>query len=212
MKLLSEIQSFDSLEFLTEENNGEKTYKIRGPFLQSEVENRNGREYSKELCEREVGRFQEKIKMKRALGELDHPPSPTVNLQNVSHLINSLKMQGNDGIGEAILLDTITGNLAKSLLKAGVQLGVSTRGVGTLNGKHVNEDYRLITVDIVADPSAPNAYVDGILENKDYIITEGGDIVEKAIEKLEEKLDKKGLSGDVYSFLQDFLADIRSKM
>jgi len=212
MKLLSEVTTFNSLEFLVEDSNGEKTYKIKGPFLQSEVKNRNGRIYSKALCEREVGRFQEKIKAKRALGELDHPPSPTVNLQTVSHLIESLEMNNNDGVGVATLLDTPQGNIAKSLLKANVQLGVSTRGVGTLNGSKVNEDYKLITVDIVADPSAPNAFVEGILENKDYIITENGDIVERAVENLEKNLDNKGRSGDILKFLKNFLEDIRKNL
>lgn len=215
MKLLTEYIAISDLQILTEDvanDKAKKIYRIKGPYLQSEVKNRNGRIYGKHLCEREINTFQDKIIKRRALGELDHPPTPTVNLNNVSHLIESLQMDGNDGIGVSKLLDTPKGLVAQILIKEGILLGVSTRGVGTLTGDLVNDDYKLITVDIVADPSAPGAFVDGILENKEYIITEGGDIVEKAVNNLENKLVKQGNSKILLSYMREFLEDIRKKI
>lgn len=215
MKLLTEYIAISDLQILTEDvanDKAKKIYRIKGPYLQSEVKNRNGRIYGKHLCEREINTFQDKILKRRALGELDHPPTPTVNLNNVSHLIESLQMDGNDGIGVSKLLDTPKGLVAQILIKEGILLGVSTRGVGTLTGDLVNDDYKLITVDIVADPSAPGAFVDGILENKEYIITEGGDIVEKAVNNLENKLVKQGNSKILLSYMREFLEDIRKKI
>lgn len=215
MKLLTEYIAISDLQILTEDvanDKAKKIYRIKGPYLQSEVKNRNGRIYGKHLCEREINAFQDKIIKRRALGELDHPPTPTVNLNNVSHLIESLQMDGNDGIGVSKLLDTPKGLVAQILIKEGILLGVSTRGVGTLTGDLVNDDYKLITVDIVADPSAPGAFVDGILENKEYIITEGGDIVEKAVNNLENKLVKQGNSKILLSYMREFLEDIRKKI
>ncbi len=215
MKLLTEYIAISDLQILTEDvanDIAKKIYRIKGPYLQSEVKNRNGRIYGKHLCEREINTFQDKIIKRRALGELDHPPTPTVNLNNVSHLIESLQMDGNDGIGVSKLLDTPKGLVAQILIKEGILLGVSTRGVGTLTGDLVNDDYKLITVDIVADPSAPGAFVDGILENKEYIITEGGDIVEKAVNNLENKLVKQGNSKILLSYMREFLEDIRKKI
>lgn len=215
MKLLTEYIAISDLQILTEDvanDKAKKIYRIKGPYLQSEVKNRNGRIYGKHLCEREINAFQDKILKRRALGELDHPPTPTVNLNNVSHLIESLQMDGNDGIGVSKLLDTPKGLVAQILIKEGILLGVSTRGVGTLTGDLVNDDYKLITVDIVADPSAPGAFVDGILENKEYIITEGGDIVEKAVNNLENKLVKQGNSKILLSYMREFLEDIRKKI
>lgn len=215
MKLLTEYISIMDLEILTEDVANDitkKIYKIKGPYLQSEVLNQNKRRYKRHLCEREINSFQEKILKKRSMGELDHPPTPTVNLGNVSHLIESLQMEGNDGIGISKLLDTPKGLVAQILVKEGILLGVSTRGVGTLSGDIVNDDYKLITVDIVADPSAPGAFVDGILENKEYIITEGGDIVEKAVNNLENKLVKQANSKILLSYMREFLEDIRKKI
>ena len=215
MKLLTEYIAISDLQILTEDvanDKAKKIYRIKGPYLQSEVKNRNGRIYGKHLCEREINTFQDKIVKRRALGELDHPPTPTVNLNNVSHLIESLQMDGNDGIGVSKLLDTPKGLVAQILIKEGILLGVSTRGVGTLTDDLVNDDYKLITVDIVADPSAPGAFVDGILENKEYIITEGGDIVEKAVNNLENKLVKQGNSKILLSYMREFLEDIRKKI
>ena len=152
MLYIREFVDHQSLELICEEKEGQpSTYKIKGPFLQAEVKNKNGRIYGQSLLEREVGVFnKEKIKENRAYGELDHPPTPTVNLQNVSHMIESLVMEGNDGIGIAKILDTPNGRIVETLLKAGAKPGVSTRGVGSLNGSKVNDDFKLITVDVVA--------------------------------------------------------------
>jgi len=194
---------------ITEGENGKtKEYRIEGPYIQAEVKNKNGRVYPQNIVEREVGVFnKEKIKENRALGELDHPPTPTVNLKNVSHVIESLEMEGKNGIGRAKILDTVSGRTASSLLEAGVKLGVSTRGVGSLNGSTVNPDFKLITVDLVADPSAPNAFVEGIMEGKEWII-DGDRIVERAVEKLEQNLAKHG-SKEILKDLQEFVLGIR---
>jgi len=212
MKLLTEFTDFSNLEVLIESNEEShaKIYRIKGPFLQAEVKNRNGRIYSGQILAREVRMFnEEKIQKNRALGELDHPPTPTVNLKEVSHRIESLVMEGNNGIGVAKLLDTPTGRIAQSLVKEGILLGVSTRGVGSLDGERVNQDYKMITIDIVADPSAPNAFVDGILENKEFII-ENDQIIEVAIEQLQKNVAKKANSSAVLCALTDFLNDVRS--
>ena len=209
LKLLKEFVDMGSLQIITEGKDG-KGVKFKGPFLQSEVKNKNGRTYSKGLYTREVDLFnKEKISKSRAMGELDHPPSPVVNLSRVSHNIESLVMEGNDGNGEAKILDTPMGRIASSLIKGGVVLGVSTRGVGTIGkGNNVNEDYKLITVDLVADPSAPNSFVDGILENKEFIM-DGDNIVEVSIDQLKKKMDKgRPSSNEVLKYVQSFLYDI----
>jgi hypothetical protein len=170
MKLIREYTDWQDLEVLTESNERKgMSYKIKGPFIQSEVKNRNGRIYPKTILEREVNRYNtEKINKHNAMGELDHPPSPSVNLDRVSHLVESLIMEGNNGMGVARILPTPTGKIAESLLESGVQLGVSSRGVGSLTNDKVNGDYRLLAIDIVADPSAPSAYVDGVLEGVEW--------------------------------------------
>jgi len=211
MKLIVEDVDLGAIDILAElnEETKAKTYRIKGPFLQAETKNKNGRVYSLPILEREVKQFtKEKINAKRALGELDHPPTPTVNLQNVSHMIESLTMEGNDGIGTAKVLDTPKGKIAQCLLDQGVKLGVSTRGVGSLDGSKVNEDYKLITVDLVCDPSAPNAFVEGVLENKEWMI-DGNAIVEVAVEKLQAEADRKFKKDNMYSAVSEFLDDIR---
>lgn len=210
MKLIVEQADMGSLEIISEasENGGKKNYKIKGVFLQSEKKNKNGRVYSKPLLEREVAKYnKEKIADNRGMGELDHPPSPTINLERVSHLVESLQMDGNNGVGTARILNTPMGNIASSLLESGVKLGVSTRGVGSLTGGTVNEDYNLIAVDLVADPSAHEAFVEGILENKDYII-DGDKIIESAVENLEQELSDKG-SKAIYAGMQEFLRTVK---
>lgn len=212
MKLLSEAISHELIEFLLEDVDGRKKYKIKGPFLQAEVKNRNGRTYSRELIEREVIAFVEnKVNTGRALGELDHPPSPQTNLDRVSHVIEKLEMKNNNAIGVArILSETPCGRIAESLLKEGISLGVSSRGVGQVDkDNNVSESYKLITIDIVADPSAPNAYVDGILENKEYIIS-GDSIIEKSILDLKNSLDNKGRSKEIKDILFNFLNSLKS--
>jgi len=192
MKLITE--EIESVEIITEEKNGVKTLYIQGPFLQAEITNRNGRNYPLSIMEREVNRYtQNFISKGRALGELGHPDGPTVNLDRVSHMITSLHRENNNFIGKAKLLDTPMGNIAKSLLGEGVTLGVSSRGIGSLiekNGiKYVGEDFMLATAaDIVADPSAPDAFVQGIMEGKEWV-WEGGILREMNAEKAKQKIE-----------------------
>ena len=192
MKLLREFVSFDDIQLITEEEDtGKKNYFLKGPFLEANVKNRNGRKYMQETLEREVKDFYDtKIKTHRSMGELDHPPEPTINLDRISHVITDLKMKDNIGYGVAKLLNTPMGKIAMALVDDGIQLGMSTRGVGTLDGDMVSDDYKLITVDIVADPSAPTAFVEGVLENKNYILSNTGEIVEAAVEQLKRDMDK----------------------
>ena len=185
MKLISE--EISNAEYIVEQNNGKKNYKIKGIFLQSEVKNRNGRVYSKEILEKEVNRYnREFINKKRAFGELGHPDGPTVNLERVSHMIEKLYPDGNNFIGEAKIMNTPYGKIVKGLIDEGAQLGVSSRGMGSLeqrNGaNYVGRDFYLATAaDIVADPSAPDAFVEGIMESRDWV-WENGVLVEKDIE------------------------------
>ena len=185
MKLISE--SIENAEYLVEEKNGKKEYKIRGVFLQSEIKNRNGRVYPTEILVREVNRYtKEFINKNRAFGELGHPDGPTVNLERVCHMVKSLKQDGKDFIGEAKIIDTPYGKIVKGLIDEGAQLGVSSRGMGSLiqrNGvNYVKDDFYLATAaDIVADPSAPDAFVEGIMESRNWI-WENGVLKEKDIE------------------------------
>jgi hypothetical protein len=177
MKLITE--QIENIKVLTEEKNGKKNLYISGPFLQAEVTNRNGRCYPFPILEREVLKYNKNyISQGRALGELGHPDGPTVNLDRASHMITSLKSEGTNFVGKAKILDTPMGNIAKSLLDEGVKLGVSSRGVGSLverNGvKYVGDDFMLSTAaDIVADPSAPDAFVQGIMEGKEWVWNNG---------------------------------------
>lgn len=171
MKLITELLDHD-LNILTEGKG--KTLHIEGVFLQSSVKNRNGRIYPKEIMSREVRRFvNEEVKNKRSIGELNHPPNPTINPERASHLITSLQESGNDYIGKAKILDTPMGNIVRGLLEGGVKLGVSSRGLGSLTKKGgasvVGSDFKLSTIDIVADPSAPSAFVEGIMENAEWV-------------------------------------------
>jgi len=177
MKLIKEV--FETINYLVEEKDGKKSLYIEGPFLQSEVVNRNGRKYMKESMAKEVNRYtQEYINKNRAFGELGHPDTPSINLDRVSHLTTNLRQEGNDWIGKAKILETPMGNIVKSLLEGGAQIGVSSRGMGslkTINGVHiVQDDFHLATAaDIVADPSAPNAFVQGIMEGKEWMLVNG---------------------------------------
>ena len=185
MKLISE--EITSAEMLVEETNGKKDYKIRGVFLQSNIKNRNGRIYPKEILVKEVNRYnKEFINKKRAFGELGHPDGPTVNLERVSHMITKLYPDGDNFIGEAKVMNTPYGKIVKGLIDEGAQLGVSSRGMGSLinrGGKnYVRDDFYLATAaDIVADPSAPDAFVEGIMEGKEWV-WENGALIEKDIE------------------------------
>ena len=177
MKLITE--NIEDIQILTEEKDGKQHLYIEGVFLQSEIKNRNGRIYPFSVLEKEVGRYNEEYVSKgRALGELGHPDGPTVNLDRVSHRITSLKAEGTNFMGKARILDTPMGNIAKSLLGEGVKLGVSSRGMGSIDrqesASYVMDDFMLATAaDIVADPSAPDAFVNGIMEGKEWVWDNG---------------------------------------
>ena len=177
MKLIKEIT--ETVSYITEDSNGKKELHIEGPFLVSEKKNRNGRLYEYNTMKKEVARYTEEyINKHRAFGELGHPESPSINLDRVSHMITSLREDGNQWIGKAKILDTPMGNIARSLIEGGAQLGVSSRGMGSLknvNGVNVVQpDFYLATAaDIVADPSAPGAFVQGIMEGKEWVLENG---------------------------------------
>jgi len=177
MKLISE--EINNAEYLIEETNGKKDYKIKGIFLQSELKNRNGRVYPKDVLENEVKRYnKEFVNKKRAFGELGHPDGPTINLERVSHMITKLYPDGNNFIGEAKIMNTPYGKIVKGLIDEGAQLGVSSRGMGSLvqrGGVNVVKDdfYIATAADIVADPSAPDAFVEGIMEGKEWVWDNG---------------------------------------
>ena len=193
MKLIRE--EIETVEVIVEQRNGKKNLFIEGVFLQGEIKNRNGRMYPIQTLANEVNRYNENFVQKgRALGELGHPDGPTVNLDRVSHKITSLRQEGNNFIGKAQILSTPMGNIAKSLLGEGVKLGVSSRGVGSLNKcsegySVVGEDFTLATAaDIVADPSAPDAFVNGIMEGKEWV-WDGGILRERYAEKTYKRIN-----------------------
>tara|TARA_B100001113_G_scaffold350762_1_gene348517 strand:- start:145 stop:798 length:654 start_codon:yes stop_codon:yes gene_type:complete len=192
MKLISEHIEH-GLELIVEEDKkGKKTYMIEGIFAQAEKKNRNGRIYPKPIMEKAVGKYnKEFVSNGRAVGELNHPSGPTINLDKVSHLVTEMKFEGNDVVGKAKILDTPNGTIAKQLLDGGVKLGVSTRGMGSLMNQNnvavVKDDYILNAVDIVQDPSAPGAFVNGIMEGVEWIWN-NGIIEQKAIEQMETEI------------------------
>ena len=197
MRLIAE--EITQIDFLCEEKEGKKNYFIEGVFLQAELKNRNGRMYPLKTLSREVAKYDENyIQKGRALGELGHPDGPSINLDRVSHKIMSLKEDGNNFIGKAKLLDTPMGSIAKNLLDEGVRLGVSSRGMGSIrkeeNCNVVMDDFMLATAaDIVADPSAPDAFVDGIMEGKEWVYA-GGAIHEQTIETIKRRIDNAARS------------------
>ena len=216
MKLITE--EIESVEFIVEERNGKKSMFIEGIFLQGDIANRNRRMYPMDTLRKEVARYDENFVQKgRALGELGHPEGPTVNLDRVSHKIVSLKESGSNFVGKAKLLDTPMGNIAKSLIGEGVRLGVSSRGMGSLRATKeginvVESDFMLATAaDIVADPSAPDAFVDGIMEGEDWVM-EGGIIREKLVEKTYKQIntlvDEKSLQENKLKLFQNFLSNL----
>ena len=193
MKLITE--TIENIEVLTEERNGKKDYKIKGIFMQADIKNRNGRIYPVGTLAKEVKRYNEQfINKKRAFGELGHPDGPTVNLERVSHMITSLKPEGKNFIGEAKIMDTPYGKIVKNLIDEGAQLGVSSRGMGSLQsgsqGNVVGKDFYLATAaDIVADPSAPDAFVEGIMEGKEWV-WDNGVLKSMEVEKYKEEIEK----------------------
>ena len=189
MKLITE--TIENIEVLTEERNGKKDYKIKGIFMQADIKNRNGRIYPVGTLAKEVKRYNEQfINKKRAFGELGHPDGPTVNLERVSHMITSLKPEGKNFIGEAKIMDTPYGKIVKNLIDEGAQLGVSSRGMGSIQGSTVGKDFYLATAaDIVADPSAPDAFVEGIMEGKEWV-WDNGVLKSMEVEKYKEEIEK----------------------
>ena len=218
MKLISE--SLENVKFLKEEDdNGKKNYKIKGVFMQGGIKNRNGRVYPVEVLQKEIQRYNEKfVDENRAYGELGHPEGPTVNLDKVSHLIKELKFEGNDVVGKAQILDTPNGKIVKGLLDGGVQLGVSTRGMGSLENRNgamqVRDDFILSTVDIVQDPSAPEAFVNGIMEGVEWVWNNGV-LKPQEVEEMETEIKnaprKVAYETSVREF-KNFLSLIKSRI
>ena len=178
MKLITEYTTNDVQCIVEKKEDGSKNFVIEGVFAQAEQKNRNGRIYPKAIMEKAVGKYvKEQVSQKRAVGELNHPEGPTVNLDKVSHLITDLQFEGNDVVGKAQILDTPMGQIVKGLLEGGVQLGVSTRGMGSLEQRdgtmYVRDDFILNTVDIVQDPSAPGAFVNGVMEGVEWVWNNG---------------------------------------
>lgn len=219
MKLISEFVEND-INFLIEadKKTGKKNYKIQGIFAQAEKKNRNGRIYPMPVMEKALGKYNvDQVSKGRAVGELNHPEGPTVNLDKVSHKINKLEFQGDDIVGEATILDTPMGQIVKGLLDGNVQFGVSTRGMGSLSQRNdtmiVNDDYILNAVDIVQDPSAPGAFVNGIMEGVEWVWNNG--IIEaQTIERMETEI-KKAPRANLYETqvreFKNFLSLIKSK-
>ena len=216
MKLITE--EISSVKFITEGKGAKKKMYIEGVFLQGDLKNRNGRMYPVQTLAKEVGRYNESFVQKgRALGELGHPDGPTVNLDRVSHKITSLRQEGNNFIGKAQLLETPMGKIAKSLIGEGVTLGVSSRGVGSLKEnrdgcKVVGEDFMLATAaDIVADPSAPDAFVSGIMEGKEWV-WEGGILREQQAtvtkKRINTLVDQGRLEEHKLNLFSDFLSNL----
>jgi len=214
MKLITE--TIENVEVITEGKGDDKKLYIEGVFLQSEIKNRNGRMYPFSVLEKEVQRYNEEyVKTSRALGELGHPDGPTVNLDRVSHRITSLRAEGNNFIGKAQILSTPNGNIAKALLEEGVKLGVSSRGMGSIDKREdcgvVMDDFMLATAaDIVADPSAPDAFVNGIMEGKEWA-WDNGILKETKVAKYQRYLDdatRQNLEERTLRVFNDFLTGL----
>ena len=214
MKLITE--QIEDVKLLTEERDGKKILYIEGVFLQSELKNRNGRMYPFDVLNREVERYNEEyVKSKRALGELGHPYGPTINLDRVSHRITSLRAEGNNFMGKAQILDTPMGKIASSLLGEGVQLGVSSRGMGSIEKREdcsvVNDDFMLTTAaDIVADPSAPDAFVNGIMEGKEWV-WDNGILKETEVAKYQRYMNtatRRDMEQKTLKVFEDFLSNL----
>ena len=214
MKLITE--TIENVEVITEGKGADKKLYIEGVFLQSEIKNRNGRMYPFSVLEKEVNRYNEEyVKTSRALGELGHPDGPTVNLDRVSHRITSLKSEGNNFIGRAQIMNTPMGNIARSLLEDGVKLGVSSRGMGSIDKREdcnvVMDDFMLATAaDIVADPSAPDAFVNGIMEGKEWA-WDNGILKETKVAKYQRYIDsatRRNLEERTLNVFSDFLTGL----
>ena len=214
MKLI--VEHIEDIELLTEEKDGKEYTYIQGVFLQGDIKNRNGRVYPMPVLQREVTNYNENFVQKsRALGELGHPDGPTINLDRVSHKIVELYQDGSNYVGKAKLLETPMGQIAKNLLREGVQLGVSSRGVGSLESKggsnYVRDDFMLTTAaDIVADPSAPDAFVNGIMEGKEWVWNNGA-FKEAELQQVKEDLERVSrgdLEGKILESFEKLLSNL----
>ena len=216
MKLICEVNEQD-VEYITEaKENGQKDYKIKGVFMQGEIKNRNGRVYPMQVLDEQVKKYTENyVNQNRAYGELGHPSGPTINLERVSHMITDLNKEGNNYIGEAKIMDTPYGKIVKNLMDEGAKLGVSSRGMGSLkqngNSQVVQKDYHLATAaDIVADPSAPDAFVEGIMEGKEWV-WDNGVLREAQVNEYKEeikKTSKADLEGAKLKIFANFLSKL----
>lgn len=213
MKLITETTL--GVQLVTEEKDGKKNYFIEGVFMQSETKNRNGRLYPNSVMGKEVGRYnREYVEKNRAMGELGHPEGPTVNLERVSHIIKDLRIEGKDVFGRAKILDTPYGKIVKNLMDEGAKLGVSSRGMGSLKEQDgvnvVQEDFMLASVDVVADPSAPNAFVNGIMEGKEWIWDNGiiKPVQIETYKKIIEKTSSRNLEEQAVRLFTDFIAKL----
>ena len=210
VKLISE--EIQDVEYICEQKeDGKKNYKIKGVFMQADIKNRNGRVYPMEVLNKEVRRYnKEYINEKRAFGELGHPDGPTVNLERASHMITKLYPDGKNFIGEAKIMSTPMGEIVKTLMDEGAKLGVSSRGMGSLDQKnganYVRNDFYLATAaDIVADPSAPNAFVEGIMEGKEWVWNNGSLVeaeLERAKQRINERVRKRQANEDTLEFIR----------
>ena len=214
MKLITETTQSD-IQVLTEDKNGQKNYFIKGVFMESDTKNRNGRVYPNEIMEKEIGRYNnEYVKQNRAMGELGHPEGPTVNLERVSHIIKNLSVDGKQIIGEAKIMDTPYGKIVKNLIDEGAKLGVSSRGMGSLKEQDgvnvVQEDFMLAAVDVVADPSAPNAFVNGIMEGKEWIWDNGvlKPVVIENYKKVIKNTPSRKLEEQAIRLFKDFISKL----
>ena len=215
MKLITEYIQEDLSYFTEDSKSGEKNTFIEGIFMQTEAKNRNGRMYPKKIMEGAVNKYmKEQVSKGRAVGELNHPNGPTINLDKVSHRITDLKFEGNDVVGKALVLNTPMGKIVKGLMEGGVQLGVSSRGMGSIENKGsmsvVKDDFHLATIDIVQDPSAHNAFVNGIMEGVDWV-WDNGILKAQQIEKYETEIRRtkaKDLEEMQSKMFQDFLSKL----
>ena len=212
MKLITETTQSD-IQVLTEDKNGQKSYYIKGVFMEADTKNRNGRVYPGEIMDKEIGRYNnEYVKQNRAMGELGHPEGPTVNLERVSHIIKNLSVDGKQIIGEAKIMDTPYGKIVKNLIDEGAKLGVSSRGMGSLKEQDgvnvVQEDFMLAAVDVVADPSAPNAFVNGIMEGKEWIWDNGvlKPVVIEQYKKVIKNTPSRKLEEQAMNLFKDFIS------
>jgi len=216
MKLITEVVDENAIEFITEENNGQKSHYIKGVFMQAEQKNRNGRIYPKKVLDEQVRKYiNNYVVQNRAFGELGHPDGPVVNLERVSHMIKELNEDGNNWVGKAKIMETPYGKIVKNLIDEGAKLGVSSRGMGSLkNVKGTNvvqDDFYLATAaDIVADPSAPEAFVEGVMEGKEWV-WDNGVIREQEIEKIRNELTnakRKQLEEAKLNLFKSFLSKL----